>query len=250
MTEIEKIAYARGYIEKLANGINPLNDQPVSDSDLINNVRISRCLFYVSDLLRQVEEQGGIVGKAVKEKKAPFWLDYDARLKFRFSETPIAISEITKRINDLIDAEQMKKISYKHILEWLIELDALTVVTDVNGKSAKNPTPRGEELGISTEQRQGQNDVYTVVVYNREAQQFILDNLDAVVEISKRREKQDKAAELQGQPWLSAHDEVLIDLFQKKVPVKEIASALKRTETGIRARLKKLGYIEQRSDAE
>lgn len=250
MTEVEKIAYARGYIEKLANGINPLNDQPVPDDDLLNNIRISRCLFYVSDLLRQVEEHGGIVGKSVKEKKTPFLLDYDDRLKFLFSETPIAVSEITNRINDLIDTEHMKKLSYKHILDWLIEIDALTVVTDTNGKSAKTPTTRGKTLGISTEQRQGQNGVYTVIVYNREAQQFILDNLDAVVEVSKRSEKQEKVAELQGQPWLPTHDEVLIDLFRKKVPVREIAVTLKRTETGIRARLKKLGYIEERSAAE
>ena len=45
MTEIEKITYAKTYIEKLANGINPLTDQPVPDSDSINNVRISRCFF-------------------------------------------------------------------------------------------------------------------------------------------------------------------------------------------------------------
>lgn len=37
MTELEKIAYAKTYIEKLANGINPLTDQPVPDSDSINN---------------------------------------------------------------------------------------------------------------------------------------------------------------------------------------------------------------------
>lgn len=58
MTELEKIAYAKTYIEKLANGINPLTDQPVPDSDSINNVRISRCLFYVSDILRHNAVKG------------------------------------------------------------------------------------------------------------------------------------------------------------------------------------------------
>lgn len=29
MTEIEKIEYAKAYIDKLANGINPLTDQPI-----------------------------------------------------------------------------------------------------------------------------------------------------------------------------------------------------------------------------
>ena len=54
MTELEKIAYAKSFIDKLANGINPINEEAVPDDDLINNVRISRCLFYVSEILERV----------------------------------------------------------------------------------------------------------------------------------------------------------------------------------------------------
>ena len=79
MTELEKIAYAKSYIEKLANGINPLTNQEVPDSDIINNVKISRCLFYVSDLLRQVVENKGISQSKNKSSKVPFQLDYESR---------------------------------------------------------------------------------------------------------------------------------------------------------------------------
>ena len=72
MTELEKIAYAKTYIEKLANGINPLTDQPVPDADSINNVRISRCLFYVSDLLRQIVENGGVSQRKQKRQRCRF----------------------------------------------------------------------------------------------------------------------------------------------------------------------------------
>ena len=47
MTELEKIAYAKSFIDKLANGINPLDDTPIPDDDIANNVRLSRCFFYV-----------------------------------------------------------------------------------------------------------------------------------------------------------------------------------------------------------
>lgn len=57
-------------------------------------------------------------------------------------------------------------------------------------------------------------------------------------------------AELQGSPWTSAQEECMVDLFQKNVSISEIAVALKRTPEGIRARLKKLGLIEHRNDAE
>ena len=70
MTELEKIAYAKSFIDKLANGVNPIDDSTIPDSDIVNNVRLSRCFFYVSDILRQVIENGGIApAPIVKEKK-------------------------------------------------------------------------------------------------------------------------------------------------------------------------------------
>ena len=59
MTELEKIERAKMYMDKLANGINPIDDTMAPDDDLINNVRLSRCFFFVSDVLRQVIENGG-----------------------------------------------------------------------------------------------------------------------------------------------------------------------------------------------
>ncbi len=52
MTELEKIERAKTYMEKLANGINPLDDTEAPDEDIINQVRLSRCFFFVSDVLR------------------------------------------------------------------------------------------------------------------------------------------------------------------------------------------------------
>lgn len=54
MTEKELLIHAKNYIDKLANGINPLTGEPVADDDIVNNVRISRCLFYVSSVLKSV----------------------------------------------------------------------------------------------------------------------------------------------------------------------------------------------------
>ena len=186
MTELEKIAYAKTYVEKLANGINPLTNRPVPDSDCINNVRISRCLFYVSDLLRQVVENKGIGRKKAARDKLPFQLNDEERKNFRYSETPISISELTKRINELIQPEEMKELNYKFISDWLIQASFLALVQQDDGKTTKRPTEDGMRIGISTEQRQRSKDVYTVVLYNKAAQQFILDNLDAAIELSQR----------------------------------------------------------------
>ena len=57
MIELEKIERARMYMYKLANGINPLDDSVIPESDIVNNVRLSRCFFFVSSILDQVIEK-------------------------------------------------------------------------------------------------------------------------------------------------------------------------------------------------
>ena len=50
-TELETMKHTKEYIDKLANGIGPFSDKPVPDGDIINNVKLSRCFFYISGIL-------------------------------------------------------------------------------------------------------------------------------------------------------------------------------------------------------
>lgn len=77
MTELEIMQHAKDYLDKLAKGIDPLTGREVPEGDIIHNVRISRCLFYVSDVLKQVLENGGIQVRRVKNSEMlPFALTY------------------------------------------------------------------------------------------------------------------------------------------------------------------------------
>lgn len=246
MTELEKIAYAKSFIDKLANGINPIDDQPVSENDVVNNVRLKRCFFYVSDILKQVIEHGGIQ-EPHKVKKSTFTITQEQLYTYPLSEKPIPVSEIARNINSLIDTTRMKSLSHRDITNWLISVDVLCEQSNLQGRAVKRPTEAGKQLGITLDKRTGKNGEYYVVVYDQTAQSFILDNIDAI--IGSKNEKQAPLCEFQGRPWTEAHDECLIDLFKKNVSVSEIAVTLKRTDRGIQARLKKLGLIENRSDA-
>ena len=53
-----------------------------------------------------------------------------------------------------------------------------------DGTKAKRPTEAGRSLGISTAMRTGMLGEYIEVVYNRNVQQFILDNPDAIAAIN------------------------------------------------------------------
>lgn len=237
MTELETLERAKKYMEQLAHGINPIDGSVLPDEDVVNNVRLSRCFFYVADVLRQLIDNGGIAPQK-KLKKEAFTLTAEQRNAFKFTATPIPISELSKRINFLSNNENMTSLSYTVIRDWLMSIGMLEDVRGGNGKYTKRPTAKGEELGIALEARTGNNGDYFVVVYNLAAQHFILDNLDAIIRYNEIR------TENQGQPWTLEHDRCLLDLYQKGVSISEIAITLKRDARALQARLKKLGIAE------
>ena len=237
MTELETIARAKMYIDKLANGINPLDDTAVAENDIVNNVRISRCLFFVSDTLRRVLENGG-VGVTSRVKKNKFKITAEELEKFEFSDRPIPVSEITKRINDIADTENSKKLSHNTITSWLSEIGMLKEMINTAGKKSKRPTAEGAELGIFVKEVTSQNGTFNVVFYNKSAQKFIVDNIPSVIE-----NHSDKTIEEnQGLPWTDEQQQQLVEMFRQNASINEIASALNRSCGSIRARLKKLGY--------
>lgn len=141
MTELEKIERAKMYMDKLANGINPIDGTMAPDDDLINNVRLSRCFFFVSDVLRQVIENGGTKSAVNKKlKKLPLEIPMEKRSQFAYTEVPIPASEIAKRINALSDNDAMQKLTYSGILTWLTEIGMMEWALAPDGKHTKRPT--------------------------------------------------------------------------------------------------------------
>lgn len=237
MTELEKIKRAKIYMDKLANVINPIDETMVPDEDVVNNVRISRCFFFVSDVLQQVVENGETKPATVKKlKKIPLEIPFEKRRQFAYSEKPISASEIAKRVNALVENDSMKKLTYSGLLTWLTEIGMMEWAFTSDEKHTKRPTKMGQENGISVEKRTGKSGLYQVVVYNTAAQHFIIDNLDAILAVENMQ------LEMQGAPWTKEHDDYLIDLYRNSVPMSEIAIILKRSTSAIRGRLKKLGF--------
>ena len=105
---------------------------------------------------------------------------------FEYSNVPITATEIFNRIMVIGPQEGVKKLPKKNLTKWLISLGFLEEVM-VNEARVKRPTESGKEIGILQEERRGQYGNYFVVLYNRDAQQFIIDNLDAVIEHNKVR---------------------------------------------------------------
>lgn len=112
-----------------------------------------------------------------KKEKPLFYLTQAETERYKYSDKPISVSEITVRINQLINSEDRKKLKATDITEWLLSLGVLKV-KEVNGKNCKFPTYDGTKLGLSVERKESSSgERYFVTLYNRKAQQFILDHL-------------------------------------------------------------------------
>lgn len=116
-----------------------------------------------------------------KRGKLPFYISEEQLNHFKYSNTPIPVSEITRRINNLTEDERRKKLNATNITNWLLSINVLKI-EESNGKPFKLPTYDGTKLGLSVERREKDDgDRYYVTLYNRKAQEFVIDNMDSVM---------------------------------------------------------------------
>lgn len=235
MTELETIARAKMYLEKLANGINPLDDCPVPDDDVIQNVRLSRCFFYVSDLLRQVIENGGIQAPApAGSRKQPFALTQEQRSRYPFSPEPVTVTVLAQRINDLTEGCAVTRLKTTAITSWLQSLNMLEEIELPGGHHHRQATQRGCSIGLANVERTTYTGTYTAVEYSEAAQHFVLDNLEAIVQYAQQ------VKEAENRPWTAEEDQTLRQLFLEGSSPAEAARVLHRRAASVRSRIKNL----------
>lgn len=186
MTELDKLIRAESYIRKMANGINPITDETTADDDMVNNVRITRCLYYVSDILRQIIANNGEIERKPRKgnKKVDFYMTDEQRAAFTVFDHPVFLREFVDEINRLTEANNCKKFAARWIRAYFVSIGLLVADPELGSKYA---TEEGEKLGIIPELRQSKQSLreYWVNQYSPEAQRFIIDNIDAIVEYAK-----------------------------------------------------------------
>ena len=190
MTELEKIEYTKSFIDKLANGINRLDDTPIPNDDIANHVRISRCFFYVSSILqKEIDRERRRVSKEKKIELLPFSITPEQLQQFEYSSTPVSVSTMGKKINWLVreDIEEMriKKFSYKKINYWLHAIGMIEWREWTKGKFKRFPTPEGEAIGLVLQIWENYGRRSPVIYLTEEAQHFIIDNIEAVMAAEK-----------------------------------------------------------------
>lgn len=168
----KKLDIAIDLINKLANGVNPLNGSILPDSDIVNNVHVSRCLFFVANLLDDV---GKKKSTTAKQHDLEFQLTPELAAKVNITERT-GIAMFVKEINKLIP-ENMKPLAAPKVTQWLVSAGYLEELERSDGHKYKTPTELGASIGLSSAWREGTQGQYLAIFYDAHAQRFILDNL-------------------------------------------------------------------------
>lgn len=174
MTELEIMQRAKMYMDKLAQGIDPISDQEIPEDSVLNNVRLARCFFYVSGILDQVIANGG---KVMSTPKKDFSITEEELRRVNPSQEPIRITEFVELVMNAVQDPDRKRLKTTTITDWLIEKGFMVKQAGADGKSIRLPTAMGERIGLTVKLREGKYGIYQAVYYSEEAQRFLIDHL-------------------------------------------------------------------------
>lgn len=177
ITELDKLKRAKEYMQKLAEGIDPITDTELPDDTVLNNVRLSRCFSYVAEVIAKVIDNGG---KGMGWQR-PFFITPEEIKRVKLSDQPIPISVIVQAVNDAVGDLGRRKLIHTTVTKWLVDKGYLRVVQENDKKTHKELTEKSGEIGISSEVRTGLSGTYTAILYDKMAQKYLLDNLRSMV---------------------------------------------------------------------
>ena len=175
MTELEIMQRAKMYMDKLAQGIDPISGQKMPGDTVLNQARLARCFSYVSEVLDKVIANGGHVGSTPKTQA--FTISLEQLAMVQLSAEPVTVSWIIDSLFRAVNNPDMRKLSATVITNWLLQQGFLEKRTTADGKNTRIPTQSGRAIGLTSETRQGRDGEYQMVLYNPNAQRFILDHL-------------------------------------------------------------------------
>lgn len=182
MSEIDlnKLEVSIAYIERMAEGNNPVKNVPAEEDSVINDPNVVRCMYFIRDVLKQVRDNGGrIGGKISKSAKNPFPLE--CLSKFVYQEDK-SISHFLSQIKLLAEDPDVKGISMKTITDWLKQMDYLVDEYDPENQKKTKTTALGEQFGLYMEPRtSARGQEYNVIMYSRKAQEFIVQHMETIL---------------------------------------------------------------------
>lgn len=202
MNKRQVIQHAKNYMDLLSKGIDPISKKEVGPVSIVSEPRLQKCFAFVSSILEELLANDGYVALPydgpdappnasapqyeLVRRKDPFRLSQEQRRSVMIAKGPVTPNTFVNHINRVVDSEAMEKLSIKRINAWLLknEYIAQTKQPTVITKTVMKPMQKAAKIGIeemeTTDPKTGE--IKYRIMLTPTAQQFLLDNLDDILE--------------------------------------------------------------------
>lgn len=179
--DMKKLETAITYIQRIADGNNPVNNMPAEEDAVLNNPNVIRCMFFVKEILEEVRRNNGFIRKRTQSSgKKEFPMEVLKSFSYREDK---AISKFVEQINEPVDENVYQKLSYRPISQWL-KLNGYLAeeFSQEFDKKITLPTEKGLQIGIRAERRSNASGMdYMLLIYGRQAQEYIVQNMGVIL---------------------------------------------------------------------
>lgn len=179
--DLTKLDVAIKYVERIADGCNPVNNSPFGEEDSLNNPHVIRCMYFIKDVLEEVRNNGGMIA-STKEKTILIPFPVEILDQFTYRED-MSITHVLNQIYEPVADLDVKKISVTKVTAALKEEGyLLDEPNPETGKTRKVPSVKGKELGIYMVEREYNGRMYQSVTYNKNAQEYVVKMIKKLAE--------------------------------------------------------------------
>ena len=180
---IPDLKKSKDYLDKLIEGVNPVNGKAISTREVIYDYKVSRQLEFLSEYIKneikRLESANNASNADAEEELEEFNLTEKELKKLKYSEKPVSLADVCTMLNKLRPSSKMRK------LKAISAIEVLNAFGLINRERRKvTPTEEGIKLGIQFKEFQSNGATLTKVLYSKEAQQFIVDHLKEITEIN------------------------------------------------------------------
>ena len=180
MTQFDenRLKAAITYISRMAEGNHPVNNRP-ANSEILDNPNVIRCLHFVKEVLQEVRDNKGCVGRAPKAGKNPFPFEVLGEFHYREDKT---LSRLLGQFAEPVKDSNVKLPGAASVNKWLAAKGYLRRLVNQDGNNYWAVTEQGTALGLyEQEGRSLDGRSYVSILYNEQAQTYLAENLERIV---------------------------------------------------------------------
>lgn len=178
----EELKMLKENLELLSNERDPKTGYLVEDTILRNsfNKQVLNDAAMVIDKLLKLDFNPTAIDR---RKKYLFYLSDEDKSQIVISKEPISVSAFVYNINEKVNDRVMKKLKAIQVTSWLERKGYLEEVEHDDGRKFKITTEKSSSIGILRQEKISEcGRKYSVNLYNEDAQRFIIDHLEDIVD--------------------------------------------------------------------